>query len=346
MSVQAFGTIAKAATPRYVRRLFDETGRYHVIIAALRKKGRIELNCDGNELTWRVRYKRHPLTTYQDAQQVQFARRDLYKSCTVDWRAYDMNTAVTKQELLSTKGANRLFKLYGQKAEELKDDFIRELAGKFFQDGANGQDFIGIEGCLAGTYAAGSTTGTANGTYAGLNQTLGAYGGTSLADVQYGFWTPTLINWNSTAWPTSPAGDFSVSALWAIRKGITKTMRRNSRKEKIDVVDLNIDLWESFLNAYMAKETFYVDKGRKSLLGALGFQSVWFDGVEVTWEEDVPANTGYGLNFDKMKLCVQNDKVVDGQVEWDIKQKAWLMDVDVFGQLQFFPQHLFKLYVH
>jgi len=345
MSVEVFGTIAKAAHDRFVRKLSDETARNHVILALLQKKGRIRYGEDGKQLTWPVRYKRHELETYVDGQKVQFKRINPYVWATVDWRAYDMNTIVTKFEVLTTKGESALFRLYGQKTRELKDDFRRELAGKFFQDGSNGKDFIGIEGILSGTYLGTANDGTANGTYASIDQTLGTYGGSSLADVEYAFWTPTLVNWHSSGWTGSTPTDFSDTALKSVRYGILHTMRRNAVGERVDYVDFHLDMYRLFMEAYTAKENLYVNKGsRPGPLASLGFETLEYDGVEITWEEDVPADTGYGMNADYIDLMLLSDTLVDGSVEYDIDSKGWKMDADIFGQFKFSsPQHQFKI---
>jgi len=350
MSVEVFGTIAKATHDKYVRRLSDETARNHAILGMLKKKGRIRYNSDGKQLTWPVRYKRHELESYVDGAQVQFKRINPYKWATIPWRAYDMNTVVTKFELLTTKGKSALFKLYGQKSRELKDDFNRELSGKFFQDGSDGANFQGCEAIFSGTYAVGSRDGTANGTYGGIAQTLGTYGGSSVADVQYGFWTPTLVNWRSSIWTGSaPATtSFETTALESLRYGIMHTMRRNAKGERVDYVDFHLDMYRMFKEAYSAKENLYVDSGKsKGPLAELGFETTRYDGVEVTWEEDVPALTGYGFNCDQIEMHVLGSSLVDGSVEWDIDSKSWKMDADIFGNFAFnSPQHQFKMAAH
>ena len=341
---QAFGTILKAAHDLFIMGLADQTVRNHVILSMLKKKGRIKYGQDGTQMNWKVRYKRHQLETYQDGKVVTFKRIDPYLEATLPWRDYDMNTVVTKQERLATRGKSGIFKLYGQKSKELKTDFSRELSGKFFGDGSDGENFHGAEAIFSGTYTSASKAGTANGTYAGLNQTLGNYGGSSTADPEYDFWTPALVAWNSSAWNAS-ASTFYATCLEAVRYGINRAMRKNATQERIDVVDLNLDMFEQFQNALEAKETIYVTKGNKGLLGALGFTTMYFDGVEVTWEEDVPANTGYGFNFDYIELDCMTDQLIDGYVEYDIDSKGWKIGADLFGNFKFeSPQHQFKLY--
>jgi hypothetical protein len=341
---QAFGTIAKAAHDMFVRKLSDQTARNHVMLSMLKKKGRIKYRCDGTQLTWPVRYKRHALETYTDGKQVQFKRIDPYLRATVPWRAYDMNTIVTKQETLATQSKSALFKLYGSKTRELRVDFMRELTGKFFNDGSDGENFHGAEAIFSGTYTSGSKAGTANGTYASLNQTLGNYGGTSLSNPEYAFWTPTLVAWNSSAWAAT-GSTFVATALEAVRYGINRTMRRNAKGERVDVIDLTLDMWEDFQNALEAKESIYVTKGKRGTLAELGFTTMYYDGVEVTWEEDVPANTGYGFNFDYIELDCMTATLVDGYVEKDVDSKGWKIGADIFGNCKFeSPQHQFKLY--
>lgn len=345
---EVFGTIARATHDKFIRKLSDETTRKHAILALLEKKGRIEFGADGKQLTWPVRYKEHDLETYVDGAQVQFKRINPYLWATLQWRAYDMNTLVTKFERLTSKGQEALIKLYAQKAKELKTDFRRKLSGKFFGSGANGLDFNGVEAIYSATYAAGSLEGTLNGTYATISQVLGTYGGASIADKEYAFWSPTTINWNSTVWTGSAPASFATTALAATRYGILHTMRRNDMGERVDMVDLNLEMFRLFEEAYSAKEQIHVLRGKDTgPLGQMGFKTIEYDGVEVTWEENVAANVGYGLNLDYVKLCVLSDTLVDGSVEYDIDSKSWKMDADIFGNFQFSsPQHQFKLATH
>ena len=203
-----------------------------------------------------------------------------------------------------------------------------------------------MEGIFSATWATASRDGTADGSYAGIDQTLGTYGGSSISDVEYGFWSPTLVNWESTAWDGGAPTDFTETALQSVRYGILNTMRRNAVGERIDYVDFHLDMYRLFMEAYSAKENLYVNKGsRNGPLASLGFETLEYDGVEITWEEDVPASTGYGINCNYVDLCLLSDTLVDGAVEYDIDSKGWKMDADIFGQFKFSsPQHQFKLY--
>lgn len=338
-----FGTFYKAAHAEFKKGVADETIKRRMLLAELQRRGRISYNHDGTEMDWRVRYLEHDLNSYVDGGPVVFGRIDPYIKATLPYRAYDMNTVVTKKERLATQGKSAIFKLYEQKTKELKEDARKKFNGKLWGSGNTGTtDIHGLNSIFDGTYASGSKNGTANGTYAGIAQTLGANGG-ALGDSEYNFWTPTLVAWNSSQF-TSPY-TFKATAGEAIRHGIVNVMDENDAEMRVSVVCLAKAMFLSFLEYMAGKEQIYTSKGRQpGPVASLGFEAVWFDGVEVTWEHDVPANTGFGINFNRLELCCMTDQLFGGDVEYDIDTKAWKMDIDFWGNLKIeSPRHFFKL---
>src|SRR3990167_1665454 len=197
MAVQHFGTIVNAAHDMFVRKLSDETLRRHVIVGMLNSHGRVTYGCDGTQLTWPIKFKRNTLSTYQDAQEVIFTRKQPYKRATLDWRAYDMNDVVTELELLTTRSRSSLFKLYEQKERDIQEDFLAAFNSDFFQTGADGLKFNGIHSVFnTVTFSSSAKAATVAGTYGGLAMTLGNYETTTTSPA-YNFWTPTALTWNA-----------------------------------------------------------------------------------------------------------------------------------------------------
>lgn len=338
-----FTTVFKAAHPEFKRKLSDQTIKRRMILAELQRRGRITYNHDGTELDWRIRYLEHELKPYADGAPVVFDRIDPYIKAVLPYRAYDMNTVVTKKEKLATKGRSAIFKLYRSKTKELKDDSRKKFNGKLYGTGDNGTDIHGLNSIGTATHTSGSTLGTVTGTYASISMVLGANGGAD-GDSEYDFWTPTMVTWNSSAFNAS-GSTFIDTAFEAIRLGIIEVSVENDKEETVDLVVLAKDLYRDFLNAYETKEQIYTSKGRKpGPVASLGFEAVWFDGVEVSWEHDVAANTGWGINFDQIEVCVMDTMLFGGEVENDIDSKATKMDLDFFGNMKIeSPRHIFKL---
>jgi hypothetical protein len=337
-----FTTVFKAAHSEFVRGLSDETIKRRRILKELQSRGRVTFNHDGQDHDWRVRYREHDLDTYVDGAPVVFGRIDPYIQAVLPWRAYDMNTVVTKKEKLATRGKSAIFKLYKQKTKELRDDVRKKFNGKLWGS-AGTADIHGAEEIFGATYASGSISGTANGTYAGIAQTLGANGGATVADPEYAFWTPNMYAWDASGWVGGQT--FASNAGAVLRRGIIDTMQENDLEERVDCIYLAKQLFIDFLQYLDARDNIYTAKGGK--LGPTtdaGFTAVIFDAVKVTWEFDIATNRGYGLNFDKMELMSMNTMLFDGAVEDDIDSKATKMDVDYFGNLKFeSPRHFFKI---
>jgi hypothetical protein len=338
-----FTTIFKAAHAEFKRGLSDQTIKKRLLLAAMQKRGRITFNHDGTQLDWRNRYREHSLDAYVDGQPVVFSRIDPYIQAVLPYRAYDMNTVVTKKEKLATKGKSAIFKLYRQKTKELRDDSRKKFNGKLWGSGANGSDIHGLQSIGTATNTSAAVEGTVTGTYAGISMVLGANGGAA-GDPEYDFWTPTNLTWNSSAWDAT-GSNFDDTAFEAIRYGMIEVAEQNDEEETIDAICLNKVLYRNFLLAYQSKEQIYTSKGGKpGPVTSLGFEAVWFDGVEVTWETDIPTSVGWGINFDRLELCVMDSQLFGGDVEDDIDSKATKMDLDFFGNLKIeSPRHFFKL---
>src|SRR5438132_10231177 len=96
--------------------------RNRKLTALLKEKGRISFNWSGEEMEWRVEYKRLAMSGYADMDTLTFARKDRWKIATLPWRGYAVTDAVSKKERLMNKGTEAIIKVYDQTARNLMDD--------------------------------------------------------------------------------------------------------------------------------------------------------------------------------------------------------------------------------
>ena len=107
---------------------------------------------------------------------------------------------------------------------------------------------------------------------------------------------------------------------------------------------LGRDLYMEFLNLIDENERIQITSEHQ--LRALGFKNtVNFDGIEVSWEAAVPAEVGYGLNYDNIELKSMDSSLLRSEgPEYDIHSQAFNAVVSTLSNLKFSsPRNFFKL---
>ena len=186
-------------------------------------------------------------------------------------------------------------------------------------------------------------------TYAGLSTVLGAYGGSQKsgvwpngeADPEYDFYAPVIVNHTSTYFGGST---WAANCVKAVREAIHQTRRNDTKEDQVDMVLLDRRLFIDFLNTLDSKERVIVS--RTNGLRSYGFTDVFeLDGVEISGENSIPANTGYGLAIGNMELlCMENQLMVSEGPFYDEQTQQFRYVVSTLGNLKFkTPRNFFKL---
>lgn len=352
---------------KYVKGEEVQILRNRKLTALLQSRGRVKFNCSGEQLDWKVRYKRAPLTGYADADTLTFPRRNRWKTAVLPWRGYATTDSMTKKERLMNKSTEAIVKMYDGIARVLLNDIEDQFGDELYVDGngtGNSKRIHGIESCLAATQTVNISTGAARSanaadkvgapvdTYANLLTTRGNYGGSwsgswpnGTGDAHYDFWTPVLVNYTSTAFGGA-ADTWAGQGDEAIRYMIIKCQKNKSKRGQMDLVLLTGDLYNDLLNLMDAKERFISRPNRtEGSLAKLGFTDMLnYDGVEVTWEYGVTANVGYGFNVDHMTLnSLQSQLFVPEGPDFDIASQSYRFSIDFFGNMQLNPRNFGKL---
>jgi len=360
--------IVNTTIAEYIKGETPNVLRNRKLTALMREKGRITYNHSGHTLDWKVRYKRAPLFGFADADTLTFSRRNRWKTATLPWRGYASTDSMTKKERLMNKSVEAIVNIYSNISKLLLEDIEDNFGDEFYIDGnaaGNTKRMHGVESFLAddGTNTVHITTGaarTANAadrvavpsdTYAGLSTALANYGGTwtgswpdGSGDAHYDFWSPILASTDSTDYGAA-TDTWQGQAELLMRYAIIRSQKNKSRRGQLDMVLLNNDWYEDFLNLIDSKERFLSRPGRnEGSLAKLGFtDTVNYDGVDVTWEFGVPANVGYGFNVDEMELCsLQGQLFVPEGPDYDIASQSWRFSIDMYGNLKCNPRSFVK----
>lgn len=328
--------------------------RNRKLTAMLKSKGRITMNWAGDDMNWKVRYKRAPMTGYADTDTLTFQRRDRWKTARLGWRGYSATDAMTKQERLKNRGVQAIINVYSQIAQSLLDDMQEGFSDELYIDGnatGNSKKMHGIES-FCGSGSVGTLVAAPDDSFAGLDTDLGGYGGTwtgtwptGVGDANYDFWSPLLVNYTGSGW-SAATKTWPNTCVEALRFAIIKSMKNKTEKGKLDVFFLNDELYRQFLGLLETKQRIAIQSNTSnSTLLKLGFTDVQnFDGIDITYEYGTPADVGYGINCDQMEIrSMQSQLFVPDGPEYDIASKSWRFAIDFFGNAVWNPRYHVKL---
>jgi hypothetical protein len=338
--------------------------RKYKVFAALEGSGNIRTNMSGRGFQWEIQYRNHTPSGNNGETPRSFARQNLWKNAELDFRGAQATDAIYKKEMLENRSAQALVNVAGRMASRLITSMEQYLAKEWVIDGnATGNElrFHGVESFLGSNGTINVSTGaqrTANAadpfgspsdTYGGLSTVLGAYGGSQKtgvwpngeADPEYDFYSPVIANVTSTYFGGST---WAANCAKALREALHQTRRNDTKEDQIDMVLLNRRWYIDFLNTLDAKERVIV--GRTNGLRSYGFTDVFdFDGVEVSSENSVPTDTGYGLAIGNMELlCMTDQLLVSEGPFYDELTQQYRYVVSTLGNLKFkTPRNFFKL---
>ncbi len=338
--------------------------RKYKLFAALEGAGQVRMNMAGRGFDWEIQYRNHNPQGNNGETPRSFARQNLWKKAELEYRGYQCTDAIFKKEMLENRSAQALVNVAGKMSSRLITSIQQHLAKQWVQDGyASGNElkFHGIESFMAtnGTVNvsdgsqrsanAADPFGYPNDTYAGLSTTLGAYGGSQVsgvwpngeADPEYDFFSPVICNYTSSYFG---ATTWAANCTKAVREAIHQTRRNDSQEDQIDMVLLDRRLFIDFLNALDTKERVIVS--RTNGLRSYGFTDVFeLDGVEISGENSVPANTGYGLAVGNIELlCMEGNLLTSEGPFYDEISQQYRYVVSHLGNLKFkSPRNFFKL---
>lgn len=329
--------------------------RSRKLTAMAKAKGRFTMNWSGDDMVWRIRYRRAPMQGYADTDTMSFKRQDRWKTARIDWRGYNATDAMSKGERLKNRGVQAIIDVYAQVSKSLLEDMEEHFSEEFYVDGnatGNSKRMHGMESFLgSGAAITGGFVRTPSDTFAGLSTALGNYGGswsgnwpTGTGDAHYDFYSPLLVDYTGTGWAAATK-TWPNTCTESLRYGIMKSQKNKTNKGKLDVVMLESELYRLFLETLDDKMRLMAQhNSSNSTLVKLGFTDVQnYDGVDITWEYGVPADSGYGLNMDQMEVRSMQPQlfVADGP-DYDIATKAWRFSIDFFGNTVWNPRYFVK----
>jgi hypothetical protein len=355
--------VAKTTIEEWARKVSEETEKHLILIALLKKKGRIEYGCSGGQFRWIVRIKDHELNGFPDGQPVSFTRQNTKENAYLPWRGYYAQDTITLREKLEQGGPEAMVKVFANREETIRRGVMRRLAQEMFKDGnttANTalETFHGIESCMGiGAQTASSIIASIHDdTYAGLNTVVGGVSGSTTENERV--WTPVIMNTNHT-----PSG--GSQQTWEnfadeyIRDALLRATYGVGPDDRPDLILLNQLAYKQLLNLMDDKERIPVSRGAGLALTQLGFgNTVELDGCAITWDASVPSTDaapygsdgvtmqGYGFTTGRMKLKVLgggSKQLFESRVTFNDSYRADNIFMHLLGNLMFeSPRHFIK----
>ena len=365
----AFSRTAATTLANHIREVEESMLRNYQMGALLEAGGRVNYNNSGEGFDWPVQYRLHKVEGNTGETQRNFARRNLWKTASLEFRGYQTTDSMYYREFRSNKGPEGVVKVFDNFVERLETSLTQGLGGEYYVDGSasgNENSWHGLESIFVLNGTVDSTSGAQrsanaadivgypNDTYAALSTVLGNYGGENesgqywpdgIADAEYDFWSPLVVNYTTThADLPSRTNTWAGQGDEAMRYAIINAQRNTSKNGQITNILLARDLYMGLLNIIDTKERIQISSEQS--LRALGFKNVLnFDGIEVSWEAAIASGVGYGINYDNMELKSMDESLLRSEgPEYDIHSQSFNAVVSTLSNLKFSsPRNFFKL---
>ena len=345
--------------PKLLREVEDAAKKNYQVMALLESAGRISTNHGGEGIQWPVRYKMHRAVGATGENARSFTPSANFKHAAIDYRGYEVTDSIKRREMEKNKGDAAVIKVLDNFAERLKESLIHELGPQFFIDGNDPENERFWHGFKTLSRTAGQTLNNdgsgarahntadkvfaPSDSYANLSCVLGNYGGSQhdsslpwpegTQDSQYDFWTPLIVQRDSTAFSGSGGAQFEK----ALRYGITHATRNSTIDGQITNVFMDRSLLIDLKDHNDGRQTIEVKQSPDSLI-SLGFRNVFrFDGIELSAENSVPAGYAFGINLACMELLSLTPNLFEdeGGPQYDINTQSMNAVVSTLSNIKY-----------
>lgn len=359
--------LVSATRAKYMKGASDMTLRKRLLLAMLKKRGRISYNCSGTELVWQLEFSQPPISQNGDGAVIDFSNHRAYRQVSVDWRGYVGTDTLTQKQNLMNRGEEQLVNLFQSKSNNLRKSIGDTFAGEIYKDGeATGREnsVHGLETFMgSGTCAATDRIAQPSDTY-GLGQLstqLGTYGGSwtsalttkpnstiatdwpdGSGTAEYDFNSPKLVNWSASNWGTG-ATTWEANAWRVVSQTITWLTTTGGEDGMPTLGAMSPDLFQGYKNAQEVKTRITVSHKESQDLG-FG-QTLNQDGVALYPDFDCPVGTGYFINVSQMMIHSLAPELfwMEGPDKDPRSNWSYLWGIGFWGNAEFKPKHFAKI---
>jgi len=356
-------------TPKYLSGYMDETIRNRIVLAYLRKYGRIKLGANSPLCIWNVKFDQQPIESANDSGTLNYSRHDLQRQAALDWRGYVGTDMLTEKEYLMNQGPGAILQRYAEIIPSLMESLTDHFGGQVYIDGnasGNENKIHGLESFMAtgGTNVVTDIVMQPSDSYAGLSTALANQGGTWSADyadgagvapndalgsdwpagsgdVKYDFFAPLLVNWSSSSWGTG-AQTWEANSERCIRQTHIWQVHRAGMRNKPKVALMSQDMYAGYLNGQESKQRIIIPHRESQQLGFA--DAINQEGLALQHDFEVAPETAYLFSPEACELS-SLDKVLFGYrgPDYSMRDRAYLFYVGFWGNMRFRPKHFAKI---
>lgn len=360
MAAPEWSRLTNTTLRKYIRGAIPTLLRNQKLLALLEKKGRIEYDYTGISRDWKMEYNRAAVEGNLGNTAVSFEAVDRFQVANLEPRGMLAKDSMTKRDYQMNRGREAIINYFKDMAPRLVKDIRRTMGVlPWTCDGdlaANAMLIHGLPSMLNSTggntvflssgltsthaFSAADPVVAPNDTYAGVSTALGAYTGawtglwpcSGSGDDSFDFASPILVNYQSSFF--SGTATFAANCIAATRFLLTGTKKDSSPDGIVDMVDFDRDLFRQFKSQFDQYQKIEITGNTP--LRAMGFETVSFDGCEITDDFGIPAGIGYAVNADQILMASWQKELfgVEGPT-WDMQSRTWRTLVDFLGNLFF-----------
>ena len=360
--------ILETTRHKYMKGASDLTLRKRLLLAMLKKRGRLEFNQSGDECRWQVEFSQPAVSSYGDGGVIDFSNHDAYRQLGVDWRGYVATDTMTKKQQHMNKGDEALIKIFSRKQGNLMKSISNNFAGELYRDGSavgRENNVHGLETFMGddGNTAAGDKIANPSDTYGqtSLSTALGALGGAWSSDLasspngtlatdwpdgqgdsEYDFLAPKLVNWSSNAWGTG-AQTWEANAWRVISQTITWLTMNGADEAIPTIIPMSSNLFQGYKEAQEVKTRINIPHKESQDLG-FG-QTLNQDGVAIAPDFDCPVDTAYALNLSTVTISSLTPELfwIEGPDKDPRTLWSYLWGTGFFGNVKYQPKYTAKI---
>lgn len=308
----------------------------------LMAKGNINADQYGTSLVWPIEAGRHDVYVVSDYQDVTdlYTPRKRYAQPTLPWGEVAAFRAISKGQLRQNGGQTALVQFAKKEIPAMFRDLAvannlqngtNSVGGVFWQFlnmnalsySGSGTPLYGLPSVFTGnaaiTWSSNTKAGTINNTnYAGLTCVAGGLSST-VDGAENDAWTPSALNTTSTAWANTASSTFRGNFFEIMSEAISLSSRFSGSDTSLmpDCTLLARSMYVDAQYNIAAKQSFLLTSGvKKNAVFGIGsdtMNGLTHNGLPIYWDENMPASTGYVLNFSQIFL----DKLPMMQISGD-----------------------------
>lgn len=350
----AWSGVVNANRETYHAGVTELVYRSRLLMAKLRKGGRLKTGMTGDHLAWLYRYKQPTPTQYGDGNSISFPRNQYHAQAAIDWNIYIAPDSITEHEKLMNRGDAALVRLAGTKLKHLMEGMQDFFNSEGFADGSGQMELDGLEAMFAtGTTVAADIVAQPSDTYATVSTAVDTGSSTWTSGLatspnaaiatdwphgsgssDYDYWSPLIVN------DSSPTGWGTGSSLWednclhALRFMVEIQKKRCGAKAAPDLFVANSKRCIELKNKLEQKFRTLTPHKESEDLGFPGTPN--YEGVAVNTDFNCPEGAGYLLSTKALSICTLTNRLFESYgPEFQLDRMADIMLVSFDGNMRF-----------